>query len=70
MIANFVERGEVEFEPSWIREDHQQRIEDACNRLGVERYKTLNDALPEEFTYDEIKLVVAHLRQTGGGLPA
>ena len=63
MVANLVESGEADFEPGWIPRDHQEKIEQACVRLGLERLKPLKDALPEQITYDEIKLVVAHLRR-------
>jgi len=63
MVASMVERGEVDFDPGWIHDDHQEKIEQACTRFGFERLKPLKDALPEQVTYDEIKLVVARLRQ-------
>jgi ATP-dependent DNA helicase RecQ len=63
MVANLVESGEADFKPGWIPGDHQEKIEQACVRLGFERLKALKDALPEQITYDEIKLVVAHLRR-------
>ncbi len=63
MVAEMVERGDVDFEPGWIPEDNQEKIEAACARLGTERFKPLKEALPDQVTYDEIKLVVAHLRQ-------
>jgi len=63
MVAVMVERGEVDFEPGWIHGDHQEKIGQACIRLGMERLKPLKDALPEQVTYEEIKLVVARLRQ-------
>jgi ATP-dependent DNA helicase RecQ len=63
MVADMVERGEVDFKPGWIHGDHQEQIEQAGMRLGLERLKPLKDALPEKVTYDEIKLVVARLRQ-------
>jgi ATP-dependent DNA helicase RecQ len=63
MVADMVERGEADFEPGWIHGDHQEKIEQAGRRLGLERLKPLKDALPEKVTYDEIKLVVARLRQ-------
>jgi ATP-dependent DNA helicase RecQ len=62
MVADMVERGEVEFEPGWIQHNNQEKIEEACARLGMERLKPLKDALPPEITYDEIRLVVARLR--------
>jgi|HubBroStandDraft_4_1064222.scaffolds.fasta_scaffold12338_1 ATP-dependent DNA helicase RecQ len=63
MVAAMVERGEVDFEPGWIHDDHQEKIEQACARLGMERLNPLKDALPERVTYDEIRLVLASLRR-------
>jgi ATP-dependent DNA helicase RecQ len=63
MVAAMVERGEVDFEPGWIHGDHQEKIEQACKRLGVERLKLLKEALPEQVTYDDIRLVLACLRR-------
>jgi ATP-dependent DNA helicase RecQ len=63
MVAAMVERGEVDFEPGWIHGDHQEKIEQACKRLGMERLQPLKDALPEQVTYHEIRLVLAYLRR-------
>ena len=63
MVAAMVERGEVSFEPGWIPGDHAEKIEQACKSLGLEHLKPLKEALPEQVTYNEIKLVVSHLRQ-------
>ncbi len=63
LVATMVERGDLDFDPAWIHADHQEKIEEACARLGTERFKPLKEALPEQITYNEIHLVVAHLRQ-------
>jgi uncharacterized protein YpbB len=34
----------------------------ACRQHGFDRLKPIKDSLPADFTYDEIRLVVAHLR--------
>jgi hypothetical protein len=39
------------------------KIEEACARLGLMRMRTIKDALPPEFTFEEIRLVAAHLRR-------
>jgi ATP-dependent DNA helicase RecQ len=62
MVAGMVERGELEFDPAWIPADHQEKIEEACANLGLERLRPLKDALPAEVTFEEIKLMVAYLR--------
>jgi Helix-turn-helix domain len=63
MVAAMVERGDIEFQPGWIHGDHQTKIEEACVRLGTGRLKPVKEALAEDITYDEIKLVIAYLRQ-------
>jgi ATP-dependent DNA helicase RecQ len=65
-VATLVEAGEVEFQPAWIDRSRLSVIEAACARAGVEnieRLKPLKDVLPPEITYDEIRLVVAHLKR-------
>jgi ATP-dependent DNA helicase RecQ len=64
LIAELIEDGRLDFQSSWIEQSKLPKIEEACARLGLERLKPLKDALPEEVTFDEIRLVVAHLRQS------
>ena len=63
LVASLVEEGELEFQSDWIAPAKKVRIEAACAQLGVERLKPLKDALPAEIKFEEIKLVVAHLRR-------
>ncbi len=71
MVSDLVERGLLEYDDTWIAEDRQKQIESAASGLGLERYSLIKEALPEDFTYDEIRLVVANLRRrrddAGGG---
>lgn len=65
-IATLVESGAVKFNPDWIDRNKLAVIEAACERAGmekIERLKSLKDVLPPEVTYDEIRLVLAHLRR-------
>ena len=65
-VAALVESGAVGFKADWMDASRLSVIEAACNRAGVEkieRLKPLKDTLPPEVTYDEIRLVLAHLRQ-------
>jgi ATP-dependent DNA helicase RecQ len=62
LIVGLMERGEVEFQASWVEADKQAQIEKACALLGFERIKPLKESLPPEITYEEIRLVAAHLR--------
>ena len=66
MVADLVERGLLEFQPSWVEESRQRQIEAAAAELGLERFNPIKEALPPDFTYEEIRLVVAELRRHGG----
>src|SRR5438270_2509116 len=63
LVAEMLEAGQLEFQSSWISQEKLQQIEEACARLGIERLRPLKDALPPEISFDEIRLVVAKLRQ-------
>ncbi len=63
LVANLVEKGELQFQNNWIDDGKQVSIEEACSRLGVEWLKPIKEALPPEITYEEIRLVAARLRQ-------
>jgi ATP-dependent DNA helicase RecQ len=62
LIANLVEKGELQFQPEWIEKDKLASIEEACARLGTRALKPIKDALMPDVTYEEIRLVVARLR--------
>jgi ATP-dependent DNA helicase RecQ len=61
LIANLVEKGELQFQPAWVGEAKLASIEEVCARLGTRALKPLKDALPPDITYEEIRLVVARL---------
>jgi ATP-dependent DNA helicase RecQ len=63
LIADLIEQGRAELPIQWINAEKRCTIEQACARLGYERLQPLKDALPEEITYDDIRLVVANLRR-------
>src|ERR1700722_16895692 len=54
-VATLVERGELQFQSSWVDDTRRASIEEACSRLGMERMKPIKDALPAEITYEEIR---------------
>ena len=66
LVAELVERGRLTFNQSWIAPDRRAAIEEAAGRLGTERMKPIKDALPEEISYGEIRLVVASLKKDRG----
>ncbi len=63
LVADLIEEGRLAFQPNWVASPKRTQIEQACKRLGIERLRTIKDALPEEITYDEIRLVIAHIRR-------
>jgi ATP-dependent DNA helicase RecQ len=63
MVADLVEKGDLEIQPGWVDPSKLAQIEAACACLGLERLKPLKEALPPEISYDEIRLVVARLRR-------
>jgi ATP-dependent DNA helicase RecQ len=66
-VSDLVERGLVEFQSGWVEEDRQKQIESAAANLGFDKITPIKEALPPDYTYDEIRLVVANLRQQQGG---
>jgi len=63
LVADLVEKGKLEFQSGWVESDKQQSIESACARLGLQWLKPLKEALPPEISFEEIRLIVARLRQ-------
>jgi ATP-dependent DNA helicase RecQ len=61
-VANLIETGQVKLDPQWISPDAQPLIEAACLKQGIERLKDIKDALPPYVSFEDIRLVVAHLR--------
>ncbi len=62
MVVQLMEDGEVKFEAKWLSAERYTQIATAIQRFGKERMKPVKEALPEEITYGEIRLVAAHLR--------
>ena len=62
LVADLIEKGETELRPQWVDAAKCAQIREACKRVGTEWLKPIKDALPEEISYEEIRLVVAELR--------
>jgi ATP-dependent DNA helicase RecQ len=61
-VASLIETAQVKLNPQWISPDAQPLIEAACLTKGVERLRDIKDAVPPYVSFDDIRLVVAHLR--------
>jgi ATP-dependent DNA helicase RecQ len=62
-LCALLDSGQLEFQPHWIEPAKREKIETALKQHGKERLRPVKEALPEEITYDEIRLVAAALRQ-------
>ena len=62
LVADLIEKGETDFKPQWVDAAKYKEIQEASKRAGTEWLKPIKDALPEEISYEEIRLVVAELR--------
>src|SRR6266481_1411744 len=70
LVADLIERGEAQFQPGWLASERYNQIAAACRQLGMDRLKPLKEALPPEIPYEEIRLVIARLRnETASNVP-
>jgi ATP-dependent DNA helicase RecQ len=61
-VASLIESGQVKLNPKWISPGAQPLIEAACLEQGVERLKDIKEAVSPYVSFEDIRLVVAHLR--------
>src|ERR1700736_1094648 len=64
LVADMVERGILDFDESWLPPGRKEQIAEAAATLGVDRMKPIKDALPEDVSYGEIRLVVSQLKRS------
>ncbi|HUL33238.1 MAG TPA: RecQ family ATP-dependent DNA helicase [Candidatus Eisenbacteria bacterium] len=62
LVAALIEKGEIAPRPDWVHPIHAEQIRQTAERLGLDLLKPIKEALPEEVSYDEIRLVVSQLR--------
>jgi ATP-dependent DNA helicase RecQ len=65
-VAELIEDGEVEMKADWVAQEHHELIEQAINTIGGTRLRAWKDALPEDVTYEEVRLVLAAVRRRQG----
>jgi len=64
LIADLVEKGELDFRPDWVHPIRADQIRQSAAQLGLDLLGPIKKSLPEEITYEDIRLVVAHLRRS------
>jgi len=62
MVSDLVERGLVDFREEWVPEKRRNQIESVAADVGLDKVTPIKNELPEDFSYDEIRLVVSKLR--------
>jgi ATP-dependent DNA helicase RecQ len=70
LVAKLIEEGEVTFDAKWVSAERYAQIASAIQQVGKERLKPVKEALPEEITYEEIRLVAAALPREKPGTRA
>jgi uncharacterized protein YpbB len=65
MVADLVEKGNLDYRLEWVGEERHRQIEEAARRLGNQWLRPLREVLPEEISYHQIRLVVAFVRREG-----
>jgi ATP-dependent DNA helicase RecQ len=63
LVAYLIEKGETEFQEGWMPMERYDQIRSACAKAGIEWVKPVKELLPDEFTFDEIRLVLAQMRR-------
>jgi ATP-dependent DNA helicase RecQ len=63
LVADLLERGETQFQERWMTVERHEQIREVCGRAGMEWMKPIKEALPQEVTYDDIRLVLAEMRR-------
>jgi len=63
MLADLVEKGRLAYDITWVGEERHRQIEEVVGKVGSNFLKPIKEALPEEVTYEQIRLVVAECRR-------
>jgi len=67
LVSDLIEKGKLEYRAEWVGAEAERQIEDAIGRLGSQWLKPLKEALPPDITYEQLRLVVAHVRSRDHG---
>jgi ATP-dependent DNA helicase RecQ len=67
LVADLVEKGKLAFDPRWVNPEKRLGIEEVCGRLGLQWLKPIKESLPADYTFEDVRLVVADLRSRKNG---
>jgi len=60
-LCEFIEREKPESIASWVADEAYEKVKSAVAQIGSERLKPIWSYLEEKVTYDDIRIVLAHL---------
>jgi ATP-dependent DNA helicase RecQ len=67
-LCDFLEAQPVKSVSPWVADEVYWLIAAQAERMGVDKLKPIFEALEGKISYDEIRIVLTHLRTTGGDL--
>ena len=62
-LAEYIRTDKIATLDAWVRPEIYQRVAAVVQQIGGDRLKPFFVALEEKMPYDDIRLVVAHLRR-------
>ncbi|MBI3862478.1 MAG: DNA helicase RecQ [Planctomycetia bacterium] len=65
-LADFLKAEPQTSVDAWVPREIYQRVADAARDVGIEKMKPIYEALDGTVSYDDIRVVVAHLAASGG----
>jgi ATP-dependent DNA helicase RecQ len=65
VVAALLESGACQWDSGWMSAAKRERIEDACRQHGTAMLRPLKDALGEDVSFEDIRLVIAELQRAG-----
>src|SRR5215469_15060768 len=64
LIADLIEKGALPLRPGWVHPIHAEQIRQSAAKLGLDYLKPIKESLPDGISYEEVRLVVSHLRHS------
>lgn len=65
-LCDFLQDEPPQSVAAWVSNDVYRQVTDAASRVGAEKLKPIFEALDGKVSFDEIKIVMTHLKSYGG----
>jgi ATP-dependent DNA helicase RecQ len=63
LVADLIEKGETQFQERWMPAERREKIREVCQRVGMDWMKPIREAMSEEVSADDLRLVMAELKR-------